>query len=198
MGQEERIEGLDHCPLTPSLKIGLGTNTFRREIIVATSLITVLSIAALSTNLLGAPPLPLMNLEGPRIWIAGEGVPESGEYNISTHEYAHLHHGWNSKGQYGPKINWSELSRLEMDEFIETSTFELTINGDPIELSYARWLNMELDVYYVIYYIQFKPGDLATGTHTFIGTWYSEVNGNPYTDESGTCPITMNVTVNVV
>ncbi|MFX1484949.1 MAG: hypothetical protein ACFFCP_17360 [Promethearchaeota archaeon] len=140
----------------------------------------------------------IMNLKGPRIWIFGEGVPESGEYTISADEYAHLHHGWNSKGQYSPKINWSELSELEMNEFIETSTFELTINGDPIELSCARWLDVELDVCFVIYYIQFKPGDLATGTHTFFGTWYSEVNGTPYTDESGTCPITLNVTVNVV
>ncbi|MHA2356971.1 MAG: hypothetical protein ACXADC_17515 [Candidatus Thorarchaeota archaeon] len=140
----------------------------------------------------------IMNLEGPRIWIAGEGVPESGEYTISTDEYAHVHHGWNSKGQYDPKIYWSELSGHEMDEFIDTSTFELTINGDPIELSCARWLDSELDVYYVIYYIQFKPGDLATGTYIFSGTWYSEVYGEPYSDDYGTCPVTSNVTVNVV
>jgi len=139
-----------------------------------------------------------MNLEGPRIWIFGEGVPESGVYTISADEYTHVHHGWNSKGQYSPKIYWSELSELEKNEFIETSTFELTINGIPIELSCAQWLDSELDVYYIIYYIQFKPGELATGNHTFSGTWYSEVNGNPYTDESGTCPITKNVTVNVV
>jgi hypothetical protein len=140
----------------------------------------------------------IMNLKGPRIWIAGEGVPESGEYTISADEYAHVHHGWNSKGQYDPKIYWSEFSGREKAEFIRTSTFELTINDDPIKLSCARWLDMELDVFFVIYYIQFKPGDLAPGTYTFSGTWYSEVNGEPYTDDSGTCPITLSVTVNVV
>jgi hypothetical protein len=136
----------------------------------------------------------IQNLEGIRIWIAGEGVPPDGVYTISTDEYVHVHHGWNSLGQYDPKIYWSELSGRERAEFIKTSTFELTINGDPIKLSCARWFDMELDVCFVIYYIQFKPGDLAPGTYTFSGTWYSEVYGEPY----GGGPTTQSVTVNVV
>jgi hypothetical protein len=191
MGQSERIERIDPCPLTPGSKIRLSTIPVSGGKFVAVSLITVLSIAALSTNLLVSPPLQLVDLEGPRIWILGKGVPESGEYTISRDEYAHLHAGWNSCGQYYPKINWSELSELEKNEFIETSTFELTIDGDPIELSCAQWLNSELDRYFVIYYIQFKPGDLAIGNHTFSGTWYSEVYGEPYSDDDyGTCPVT--------
>jgi hypothetical protein len=166
--------------------------------LVVLLIVIVVAIAPQAAETSEGEASSIMNLEGRRIWILGEGVPESGEYTISIHEYAHVHAGWNSRGQYDPKINWSELSELEMNEFIGTSTFELTINGDPIELSCARWLNSELDVYYVIYYIQFKPGDFATGTYIFSGTWYSEVYGEPYSDDYGTCPITSTVTVNVV
>ena len=57
MGQGERIERINPCPLTPSPKIRLSTNTVGRGKFVAASLITVLSIAALSTYLFVLPLL---------------------------------------------------------------------------------------------------------------------------------------------
>lgn len=130
------------------------------------------------------------------MWWPMDGTPP--EYWISTNEYAHVHHGWNSKGQYDPKINWSELSGREKGEFIRTSTFELSINDNPIKLHRAQWYNRELDISFVIYYIQFKPGDLTPGIYSFSGTWYSEVYGEPFVGDRGPCPISLTVTVHVV
>jgi len=141
---------------------------------------------------------PILNLEGPRnltYWEPGNVPPE---YWISTEEYAYVQHGWSSTNQYESKMYWSELVGVEKAEFIRTSTYDLFIDGNQIKLNRAQWYNRELDTSFIIYYTQFKPGDLAPGDYQFTGTWYSEVYGEPRIGIHGQCPISLTVTVHIV
>ncbi len=149
--------------------------------VAAVALLVVLVVPFISPVTVSASPVKkIQNLTGERIFIYYEEGQDPPVYEISTGDYAFVHHGWNSEGTYPGKIYWSEFTGQEKAEFKRTSKFSLFIDEKPIKLKRAKWLDHELDHMFVIYYIQFEPGDLKPGTHQFKGVWYSEVYGQPF------------------
>jgi len=77
---------------------------------------------------------------------------------------------------------WSAMDSIQKTEFLSTANFELSIDGNPIELNRFQWYNQESDKMYVAYYAVFPPETFEVGnTYEFAGVWSIEINGFPYT-----------------
>jgi hypothetical protein len=93
-------------------------------------------------------------------------------------------HGWVTGGtMFGiPVLNWSAMDPTQQNEFINTASFELSIDGIPVELERLEWYNQESDKKYVGFYIVFPPGYFTAGnTYAFEGFWSIKIDESPYT-----------------
>jgi hypothetical protein len=143
--------------------------------ILAVMFLLVITLAPVSV--VGPPHrTPLDRLEGHRITLWGRTY-----FAFPAVDAAYVAHGWDSSALYEGKPHWPDLSGTERAEFLSTSTFELYIDDEPVDLTRAQWYdNVERDMI-IMYYVQFEPSHFKPGTYEFRGEWYTEVYGVPRT-----------------
>lgn len=104
---------------------------------------------------------------------------------IFEDETAFVLHGWVTGGVEGeiPEwLFWSEMTGKQKNEYLKTASFELFIDGIPVELRRFKWYNHGLDGMYIVYYAVFPSHTFTAGSeYIFEGIWSVEFNDFEYT-----------------
>lgn len=91
---------------------------------------------------------------------------------------AYVVHGWVTGPDPSPSgydfPSWSEMTPAQQAEYLRTASFELSIDGEPVELKRFQWYDDSSDDMYVVYYAVFESGHFSPDTYDFNAVWYSE------------------------
>jgi hypothetical protein len=104
--------------------------------------------------------------------------------SFSSNEVTHVWHGWATGGDTIDSIYvpfWSEMTSTQKAEFLKNARFELSVDGNPVELNRIRWYCPSNDYMYAMFWVVFDAGTFSVGTHTFSALWSLEFEGVPLT-----------------
>jgi hypothetical protein len=144
----------------------------------------ILASTGILTAYAGKPdPLPAF-LKGNRISVH----PDSLE--VSSSEPSFVIHGF-----IAGDIPWKELTKAEKKSWLKDATFELEIDGEPVEMK--RWIHIYQvftsadgtvyeDIMLVLFYVKFDAGQFEPGTYEFKGFWNMPDGAVP----TNTCEVT--------
>lgn len=87
---------------------------------------------------------------------------------VSSSDWSYVMHGMGS-------LYWSDATAEDRIAFLDDDLFrfELTLDGAPVSLHRVVSMESSPDGWLLkLFYVQFKPGDLAPGSYTLVGNWW--------------------------
>jgi len=70
------------------------------------------------------------------------------------------------------------MTETEKQEFLQTASFRLIVDGQTIELNKVLWYGSGEK--WILFYVEFDPDTFSPGKHEFSGIWHLEWNGKSY------------------
>lgn len=93
---------------------------------------------------------------------------------VSSSDWSYVIHGMGS-------LDWSDATAEDRIAFLDDDLFrfELTLDGAPVSLHRVVSMEGSPDGWQLkLFYVQFKPGDLAPGSYTLVGNWWVDWDRN--------------------